>query len=168
MKIDISHIVRINGANEEIQFNQVLESLEGIFKSIEFDESVDFKGTLFNEGGILYLTGQLHTCYHADCFRCTKNVKKCVDITVNETIMRAGKAEDEDVYTYEDNTLDIGTIIKDNIVLSAPMKVLCGDNCKGLCDKCGKDLNEDVCSCSDDSIDPRLEVLKNFFENGDN
>ena len=40
-------------------------------------------------------------------------------------------------------------------------------DCKGLCPKCGKDLNEGKCNCQTKEIDPRLEVLKKFLQNND-
>lgn len=50
----------------------------------------------------------------------------------------------------------------DALLLAVPTKILCSENCAGLCPKCGKNLNEGPCSCSDESIDPRWDALKNL------
>ena len=60
---------------------------------------------------------------------------------------------------YRDNRLDIRAVISEQIVLEIPMKPVCEEACKGLCDQCGADLNEGLCNCRPRSIDPRFEAL---------
>ena len=45
-------------------------------------------------------------------------------------------------------------------VLAVPMKNLCSEDCKGLCPKCGKNLNEGLCNCNEENIDPRWETIQ--------
>jgi len=59
----------------------------------------------------------------------------------------------------------LDSILKDNIILNLPVKKVCDDNCKGLCPRCGVNLNEKTCDCKDENINPQLEVLKKFFDN---
>lgn len=58
--------------------------------------------------------------------------------------------------------LDIAPQVWETILLLLPFKVLCKEDCAGLCPICGADLNENPCSCSEDNGDPRFSVLKNF------
>lgn len=58
--------------------------------------------------------------------------------------------------------LDIGPQIQESIFALLPRKILCNENCKGLCPSCGKNLNEGPCSCEKEISDPRLEALKQF------
>ena len=164
MVIDISGIIKNDGAILSIEFNEVIPSLEAVIKGIEFNKPVEFKGRLANGQGMLYLSGTMGTCYEIDCYRCSKHLERCIEIKVKEGIVSVEKNGDEDVYTYEGNFLDLSAIIKDNIVLSVPMRVLCSNDCKGLCHICGTDLNEGSCSCIKESGDPRFEVLKDFFK----
>jgi uncharacterized protein len=59
--------------------------------------------------------------------------------------------------------IDLQEGVRDCLLLARPMKVLCSDNCKGICPHCGTNLNENSCECHDDGIDPRWEVLKKLM-----
>jgi len=56
--------------------------------------------------------------------------------------------------------IDLDEYIRDYAVLAVPMKNLCSEDCKGLCPKCGKNLNEGTCNCSEENIDPRWESIQ--------
>ena len=60
---------------------------------------------------------------------------------------------------YRNEQLDVGASVGEQIVLEIPMKPVCKENCEGLCDQCGQDLNEGSCSCSSRPLDPRLAML---------
>ena len=59
-------------------------------------------------------------------------------------------------------TVDVMPQIQESIYTLLPTKVLCKDDCKGLCPVCGKNLNEGSCSCINENTDPRLEALRNY------
>lgn len=64
--------------------------------------------------------------------------------------------------------INIAQELREFAMLSVPMKKLCKDDCKGLCPRCGKDLNESLCGCENDTIDERwlpLNKLKNILNN---
>ena len=56
--------------------------------------------------------------------------------------------------------IDLGEAIREELILSAPSYVLCREDCKGLCPRCGADLNEGPCGCVDDDRDPRWDALR--------
>ena len=58
---------------------------------------------------------------------------------------------------------DLDELLREDILLDLPSKYLCSPDCKGLCPKCGKNLNEGDCGCDRKEIDPRLEVLKSLL-----
>ena len=65
---------------------------------------------------------------------------------------------------YQGNGLLLEDVVKEQLLLSAPLRVVCHDQCKGLCPQCGRNRNFEPCSCSDRSSDPRwaaLEDIKN-------
>ena len=71
-------------------------------------------------------------------------------------------AEEEINITYlppDTHLIDLSNDVRDYMILSIPMKRLCKEDCKGLCIKCGADLNEKECECVDDETDDRWEVL---------
>ena len=70
---------------------------------------------------------------------------------------------DEEFIYLQDYLLNMDDYIWSQVVISLPMKILCSNNCKGLCPQCGIDLNTQSCNCMDNTIDPRLEKLKELF-----
>ena len=70
--------------------------------------------------------------------------------------------EDEWVFTLEGDSADLDDIVRTIFVLNMDSKLLCSDDCKGMCCRCGKNLNEGPCSCEKE-IDPRLAALKQLL-----
>lgn len=163
MKVDISDIIRINGASMEIGFTEeptAKEPVEGCL----LDKDITFSGTLTNNNGVLHLDGRLNTAYSCECYRCLSTVGKALELDIKESFINSADAEQTDLYPFEGKRLDISKALNDNIILNLPMKHLCSEQCKGLCNKCGANLNEMQCECEVDEIDPRLEGLNKFFE----
>lgn len=65
-----------------------------------------------------------------------------------------------DEETYEGKEIDLSPAVREQVLLSAPASPLCREDCKGLCPKCGKDLNDGDCGCDRKAIDPRWSALK--------
>jgi DUF177 domain-containing protein len=71
--------------------------------------------------------------------------------------------DDFDAYFYDDAMVSVAPIAEERIQIAVPMKPLCREDCRGLCPRCGSDLNVSECNCASDSVDPRwraLELLK--------
>jgi uncharacterized protein len=76
-------------------------------------------------------------------------------------VLSPANAEDEDVYLVDaDHHINLSPALRELVVVSTPMRVLCKMDCKGLCPECGKDLNAGPCDCEPDEIDPRMAALK--------
>lgn len=69
-------------------------------------------------------------------------------------------SEDLDVTYYDGETIDLEPLIYEQLILEVPMKVLCRDDCQGICPTCGKNRNFDSCTCSEERIDERFAILK--------
>jgi uncharacterized protein len=158
MKVDISEVIGINGASMELDIKEgpiQKEPVEGCV----LDDDITFAGSLTNDAGILHLDGRLLATYDCKCYRCLRSMKGNLDIEIREDFINNDDAAQMDMYFYEGKMLDIGKAIEDNIVLNLPMKHLCSVQCKGLCSRCGANLNTEQCNCEDEDIDPRLEGL---------
>lgn len=165
MKIDVADIIKTEGASLDVKFEGPLGDLNSLGIDFKFDDSINFDGQVINNSGILKLNGKLRVNYSTLCFRCLKEVTGSLDLTVNENFVAADKAEDVEAYTYESKFIEIDKVLVDNIILNIPMKQVCTQGCKGLCQRCGSDLNEKSCDCKDDDINPDMEALKNYFKN---
>ena len=60
-------------------------------------------------------------------------------------------------------SLDVEQLVHNEILIHWPLRVLCKENCRGICPKCGKDLNEGSCECYQTSPDPRMAVISDIF-----
>jgi uncharacterized protein len=72
--------------------------------------------------------------------------------------------EDEEFSYYEGDRIHLDEVVAEQLVLAEPMKHLCSENCQGLCQRCGKDLNEGPCNCVEEHVDPRWAPLKNLIK----
>ena len=105
--------------------------------------------------------GTVHAPWTGICRRCTLPVSGELHIAVSERFGDPPNAEEE-LYPITDDTIDLGPLVRDAIVLELPMAPLCRPDCRGLCPLCGADLNESNCGCVAPP-DPRwanLDVLR--------
>jgi uncharacterized protein len=115
----------------------------------------------------------------APCKRCLKPVTLDEPVEMTRTFVPAGKERapepkkdeesqgsfdpalaDED--TYSGKELDLTQAVREQVLLSVPSSPLCDEACKGLCPKCGKDLNEGECGCDRTVLDPRWAALQDI------
>lgn len=99
------------------------------------------------------------------CDRCTADYKHKISTEFEDFEQVAESGEDEEspvIRTKEGLKLDIGALLWEHFVMALPVKPLCDEKCKGLCGKCGVDLNKDGCECEKDAGDPRLAVFRNL------
>ena len=164
MKIDISDIVKRDGALKEVVFNGSLDDLQDL-ADITIDAPVSLNAQLINEKGIIKLEGTLKTHYTGICHKCLKIAGADMDLNISESIVNSETNSDIEVYTYEGRLIDLGKIIRDNIILNLPMRLLCEETCRGICPVCGTDMNVKDCDCSKEDTNLQMEMLKNFFSN---
>ncbi len=127
-------------------------------------------------GSEVLARGELVSDIELQCSRCLASFSKDVSINVNvvyhplEELTGEEKheiKEDElDMGFYKGDELDIHDLVQEQIMLSVPMKPLCKENCRGLCPRCGADLNVTGCTCEQREPDPRLAVLKKLLDDG--
>ena len=94
------------------------------------------------------------------CDKCLSEVSAQIVLPFDQIFFK-DSSDDEDNYVYTDSRLDLTKAICDEIVLSLPSSLLCKDDCKGLCPKCGANLNEQQCDC-DTSRENAFSALKNL------
>ena len=73
--------------------------------------------------------------------------------------------EEDDSYTYEGDVIELDRIADEALLLNLPSRLLCREDCKGLCPKCGKNFNEGDCDCAEDHSDSPFAALLNLNKN---
>lgn len=116
--------------------------------------------------------GKIEGAIEMECTRCLKDVTHNLDIpfraafVTEENYTSEKEAEirsgDLDVSIYDGEKIDLADLVREQILLNLPTQALCREDCKGLCQKCGANLNEVNCNCAEKEIDPRWSALKNL------
>lgn len=169
MLLNVSKIIKVPDSTIEVSFKEKIDFIETNFGTINLLDPIKFTGTLFNDGKVLYLDGNLSTVLELYCDRCTKPVGTSLSIKIKEVFSDEPIDEEEIHIINSGREIDFNPIFIDAILLNMPMKVVCTKQCKGLCSQCGQNLNEGFCSCKEEDLDPRFAVLKTLFnESEDN
>lgn len=166
MTIDVSAILKELGGRINIQGDINMPDADFLGERYHFDRPLEIEGSISNNGQSLILSAQCSGSMLTQCARCLKDITVPVKFTVDENLAQndGQLSEDTDVILFEDTVIDIDDIIANNFLMNISGKYLCSDDCKGLCPKCGANLNEGSCGCSDDEIDPRWAALVDIME----
>ncbi len=151
MLIDIKSISHSTGASMAIETKISPEELIFSFQGYRLTQPLLLEGLLQNTGeGILSLAARIRTAYAGECARCLNPVFTELDLQIVETFRPAAAdaAELEDSYPYDGNTLDVNQAIIDNLLPAMPQRLLCREDCLGICPDCGVNLNEKNCDCA--------------------
>lgn len=162
MIIDISSVLGKKGEQKEFSLSENIENKDYTFE-IAFNGPVELKGIVTNTDGSLSVEAEGRVNIVMPCDRCGRDVENELDFFLEEVYVASGNAEEGDE-SYSGNSIELNCAVKKSILSSLPMKVLCSEDCKGLCPQCGKDLNTGECGCKTDYIDPRFESLRSLFK----
>ena len=172
MVVDIKPIARSTGAFLPVEVSGTPDSVGLAFPGYRFHDPVSFTGKLTNTGdGLLVLQGTAATFFEGDCGRCLRPVRGKLSATVAETYRSryhadVGQQEEEETeYRFDGWSIDLSEALKDDLLLSLPARVLCREDCKGLCPVCGADRNEKDCGhdAGDDSGKAPFDRLKELL-----
>ncbi len=168
MLLNIGRLKRATGTKEKFSFQQQLDTETKGADQLELVGPVTVSGEAVNNEGTLEVTGSVTVDAVLICSRCLKSFNYSVEASFEKSYrLNPAVSDDQDsegLETISGDQLDLSELIRESILLEIPMKQVCSAECKGLCTKCGKDLNTGSCDCVEDNIDPRLEVLKKLLK----
>ena len=122
------------------------------------------EGFIVNNAGALTLRGTLSASLRCVCDRCAAEFDREVSYPLD--IPLASELQDEenpDYFLLDGDELDLEELLETVFILNMDTRFLCRDDCKGLCSRCGKNLNEGPCGCRTE-LDPRLAVLEQLLD----
>ena len=161
MICDVSTIMNMEGASAP--FSGTLEAFR-LAPDVDISK-MQLDGKISCTGGVLVLEASVAAEVLTQCARCLKEIKLPLIFDFSETLVLVGQEIDADadsVIFFEGKEIDVGEIAINNLLLNISSKYLCSEDCRGICPKCGKNLNDGDCGCDFFEIDPRWEKLKNF------
>ena len=165
MLLGLSKIIDCPGASVPFETSVDLSDLR-YGTSYPVTEPVLASGVVRNTAGVLVMTGSIQTCIHGICDRCANPFDREINFPIDVVLVTElanEENEDEWVFPLEGDSADLDDIVRTVFVLNLDSKLLCKEDCKGLCPKCGKNLNDGPCNCQKE-LDPRFAALKQLLE----
>ncbi len=130
-----------------------------------FTEPVAVDIHVSNHAGIVELTADTNFDYRFKCDRCAELSRRNFAYSFHHILVTSLSEDSGDDYIEApDYKLDTDALLRDDILLELPSKFLCKESCKGLCPKCGQNLNQGSCKCSQKEVDPRLAALLQLLD----
>ncbi len=127
-------------------------------------DTVHVFGEVRNNTGIVCLDAAAEYVFSASCDLCAKEFERTGSCKVFHYLVPHLNDEDNDLYIIvEDVILNLDELVREDIFLLFPSRLLCREDCRGLCHICGCDLNEIKCECKK-AVDPRLSALADLLE----
>ena len=165
MRLGLSQIIDRPG--ESVSYSAVVDLSDLQYGNCcPVTEPVLASGTVRNTAGVLVMKGMITTCLHGVCDRCASDFVRDVEIPVDVVLVEEFSnedSEDEWVFPLEADAADLEEIVRTVFVLNLDSKLLCDPECKGLCCRCGKNLNDGPCGCQKE-LDPRFAALRQLLE----
>lgn len=137
---------------------------------VGFPSPMKVSGEITNTAGYMRMTLTMSVDYEAQCARCLAPVTGEFTLDLEKTVAPRDLLGDldesklDEFAIIEDGFLDMDEQLLEQLEMEFPMRFLCREDCKGLCPKCGKNLNEGECDCDHTEIDPRMEPLRKLLE----
>ena len=108
--------------------------------------------------GVYLISGTLTFMIRGACARCTQPVQERLVVPFEERFARDASTEEE-IYPFTGNEIDLQESLEEAAFMALPLRLLCKEDCKGLCPQCGADLNEGDCGCVQETSNP-FSILK--------
>ena len=164
MRLGMSKIIDCPGAT--VDFSTSVDLSDLLYGTCyPVTEPVLASGTVRNTAGVLVMKGGIQTTIHGVCDRCASDFTQDVDIPIDAVLVKElanEENEDEGVFSLEGDNADLEEIVRTVFVLNMDSKLLCSPDCKGLCHRCGKNLNDGPCDCQKEN-DPHLAALRQLL-----
>jgi uncharacterized protein len=165
MKVQISDIISGKDRNKKIDYEFQIPQFDFEGDKIKSAGSCEVVGMISSDSDILILNAKIKVNLEMICSRCLDTFIYPIDIDIEERFTINSKSQDEEAIVVIDDVLDITEVVETSIISTLPIKRICKEDCKGLCQECGCNLNSNTCSCNKEDVDIRFESLRGLFDN---
>lgn len=115
--------------------------------SDSLENGVEVSGSVYNRADVVHLDYTVKFTLNIVCDRCLKELRKNFEFDFKRIVVKKADTENDEFISAENDRLDVDEAVISDVILSLPSKMLCSENCAGLCPICGQDLNEAECDC---------------------
>ena len=162
MRLDLRELI-VNPALR-LPFHLELETDNLDFPSVcEYLNPPVAEGVVYNEAGILHMQCIITADMLCICDRCGQQFESIKETAVDAVLVEEESEENPELFVLEGTEIDAQEVLSTCFILDMETKFLCREDCKGLCARCGKNLNLGPCGCGKD-IDPRFAVLEQLLD----
>ena len=164
MRLDLRKIIHVPGASVPFDYEMDLTHLD-FFGTRPITRPLQVQGKVTNRAGALLLEGTASTVLDLTCDRCCKPITREKTVVLDSLLATELENEDseDEIILLEGDAADLDEVASTAFVLAMDTKNLCSEDCKGLCSRCGADLNDGPCGCKPD-VDPRLAALAQLLD----
>lgn len=143
----------------------------GAIRDYGLDEPVKVKLTYYRAGIELFLQGEISATAHGSCARCAEEFHAprmrpfryvLAPRSIGDDAAAAMRTEDLEFTLYDGDEVDLSPLVREQTLLAYSTLPVCREDCRGLCPRCGVNLNETICGCRTEIADPRLAVLRSL------
>ena len=172
MRIRIENITadakEFDFAESEHEINRILG--QGPIREYQVEGPIAVSVSFYRAGTELFFEGTLKSRTGAICARCAEEFDSDTDRPFRFVLSPKSigydsdplRAEDLEFSLYEGEDVDLGPLIREQVLLALPTRPLCREDCRGLCPQCGVNLNHTECGCAIEKFDPRLDALRSL------
>ena len=173
MKLDLRPLLagdKLLCFDYELHLDYDPDDTSSFLYGVSFPSPMKVKGEITNTAGYMRMTLTMSVDYSATCARCLAPVGGAFSSNLEKTVATKELLGDidedrlDDYAIIEDGFLDVDIPVREQLEMEFPLRFLCRDDCRGLCQRCGKNLNEDECNCKNEDFDPRLEPLRRLLD----
>ena len=173
MKLDLRPLLlgeRLLEFDYELTVDIDSEDTASFLYGVSFPSPMKVAGDITNTAGYMRMRLEMSVDYEAECARCLSPVSGKFSLDLEKTVAPRNLLLDldedklDDYAIIEDGFLDMDEQLRAQLEMEFPVRFLCHEDCKGLCQRCGKNLNEGKCECPEKEIDPRLAPLQEILE----
>lgn len=163
MQLKLTNLLNQTGEKIDINYHLTLDDfMYSTYKPLT--NGVDVKGEAYQKVGVVYLDLSISFDFEGVCDRCADDIKRSYSFDISKILVEKLDNEDDydDYIIVENQVLELDDLVWEEIQLFLPAKMLCKDDCKGLCQNCGTNLNHEQCKCKK-AVDPRLAALADLL-----
>lgn len=171
MLINLSDVLASEGRQVRKSADLEMTGFDGPTGSYEILEKSPVSFTFTNvEEGRARVEGNVRLKFRAVCDRCLEEVPLTLELDFDRLVASPDTAtedeETDDLSFMEGYQLNVETFVYNEIIGNWPAKILCREDCKGLCPRCGQNLNRKDCGCDTFVPDPRMAAIQDIFNAG--
>jgi uncharacterized protein len=146
MNMDLRRIFNNTDSKADFHGEITMEELERC-KGYTFAKPVKYNGVFYNRADVVHMDYSVEFTLSIVCDRCLKELEREYKYDFRHIVVGSVNRDEEDFIIAKDHRVNVNEIALSDLLLELPTKLLCRDDCKGLCTVCGCDLNETECDC---------------------